>query len=114
MDAPGETYDGNGFGDDPELTFNAGFAWQALPGLTLDAQAVYVSEYFSDFNENDGTEAGDYWNVDLGVSYQEENFLVRGYVRNAFDDLQYATRGSDDGGNVLAPRTFGVTAKVTF
>ena len=114
LDAPGETYDGNRFGDDPELTFNAGFAWQALPGLTLDAQAVYVSEYFSDFNENDGTEAGDFWNVDVGVSYQQENFLVRGYVRNVFDDLQYATRTADDGGNVLAPRTFGVTAKISF
>ena len=114
LDAPGETYDGNGFGDDPEVTFNAGFAWEALPGLSVDAQAIYVSEYFSDFNEDAGTEAGDYWNLDLGVSYQQESFLVRGYVRNALDDLQYATRGADDGGNVLAPRTFGVTAKVTF
>ncbi len=114
LDAPGEVFDGNGFGDDPDLTFSAGLAWEALPGLTVDAQTVYVAAYFSDFNENDGTEAGDYWNLDLGVSYRHDGILVRGYVRNAFDDLQYVTRADGDGGNVLAPRTFGVTAKLAF
>ena len=114
LDAPGDAFDGNGFGDDPGLTFSAGLAWEAQPGLTLDTQAIYISEYFSDFNENPGTEAGDYWNLDLGVSYDLENVSVRGYVRNAFDDLQYATRADFDGGNVLAPRTFGITASVTF
>lgn len=111
LEASGEVFDGNGFGDDPNFTFNAGFVWEALPGLNLDGQVSYVSEYFNDFNETPGTEAGDYWNVDVGVSYQYENFLIRGFVRNLFDDLQYTNNTDGVGGNVLPPRTFGITLK---
>lgn len=114
IDAPGEAIDGNGFGDDPDYTLNFGIAWDATPNLTLDAAATYVGKYFNDFNETPGTESGDYWNLDLGLTYEGDRFSVRGYVRNALDELQFVNQSSEGAGSVLDPRTLGVTATWTF
>ena len=114
IDEPGERFDGNSFGRAPNLTLSGGIAWEARPGLTFDARASYIGKYFSDFEEIPGEEAGDYVNVDLGVAYEIGSVTTRAYVRNLFDELQYVTRGVSGGGQVLDPRTFGITASVRF
>ncbi|MEM7507155.1 MAG: hypothetical protein AAF415_10430 [Pseudomonadota bacterium] len=62
-----------------------------------------------------GQQSGDYFNVDFGASYEYEDFEIRAFVRNAFNDLQYFQQFSAAGdGEVLPPRTFGVTVTAKF
>ena len=115
IDESGEAFDGNGFGDDPDVTLNVGVVWEARPGLTFDAQAAYIGEYFADFNENPGTESGEYWNLDLGISFEWDSLRVRGFVRNVFDEVQYVNLANAAGaGTVLDPRTIGMNLSYAF
>ncbi|MGP9806205.1 TonB-dependent receptor [Paracoccus sp. NSM] len=115
VDAPGQAIDGNRFGNDPRTTLTIGADWSPRPGLTLDANAVRVSGYFPNFSQTEGQESGDYWNLDLGVSYARDNLSMRAYVANALDELQYVARDSRDGaGSVLEPRRIGATLTYAF
>ena len=115
IDAPGQAIDGNRFGLDPEVTLNGGFVWQVAPVLSVDVTATYVNEYRSDFQYLEGTDSGNYVNVDAGVTGEIMDFTVRGWVRNVFDDLQYFQKTEAGGsGYVLPPREIGITITYPF
>ncbi|MEM7563650.1 MAG: TonB-dependent receptor [Pseudomonadota bacterium] len=117
VEASGESVDGNEFGEDPDMTLSANILWQARPDFSVDFAANFVDEYFTDFNNNDGTEAGDYVNIDAGVTYDPGSYVLRGYIRNLTDEFAYHSRNTanDDGsGYVLPPREIGVTLTVPF
>ncbi len=115
IDAPGEEIDGNRFGEDPEVTLNTGVVWQATSNLSADLAATYVGEYYYDFTETKDTESGDYTNVDIGTTYEVDEFKIRGFVRNVFDQFQYFQKTTPGGsGYVLPPREIGATATYFF
>ncbi|MEM8838598.1 MAG: TonB-dependent receptor, partial [Pseudomonadota bacterium] len=116
IDAPGEVVDGNDFGTDPTATLNGAIIWSPIPELKMNVQAQYVAGSFADFNNFEGQMSEGYFNVDLGASYEYgEHIQVRGFVRNVFDDLQFFQQLSAlRDGEVLAPRTFGMTVKAKF
>ncbi len=115
IDATGQAIDGNRFGLDPEVTLNGGFVWQVTPRASVDVAATYVDGYRSDFQYLEGTDSGNYVNLDAGVTGQINDFTVRGWVRNVFDDLQYFQQTEPDGsGYVLPPREIGITITYPF
>lgn len=105
----------------PETQLNIGGEWdiQALPGLTLNARAVYTSKQFAD---GANTQQLPSWNrIDLGVNYAvriaERNVTFRARLDNAFDRNYWASAGGYPGAGYLvagAPRTATISATVEF
>jgi len=115
IDEADQPIDGNEFGQDPPYTVSLGGVWQATPAISLDASAQWVDEYWGDFNNDPGTESGDYLNLDIGATYQVGAVRMRGFVRNVTDKYQYFDRDSAEGdGYVLPPREVGVTMNYAF
>lgn len=105
----------------PETQLNIGGEWdiQAVPGLALNARAVYTSKQFAD---GANTQQLPSWNrIDLGLNYSariaERNVTFRARLDNAFDRNYWASAGGYPGSGYLvagAPRTATISATVEF
>jgi len=105
----------------PETQLNLGTEWDVaqLPGLSLNARAVYTAKQFADAAN---TQRLPSWTrVDLGANYltrfMDRDVTLRARVDNAFDRNYWASAGGYPGYGYLvlgSPRTFTVSATVDF
>ncbi|MFT4054562.1 MAG: TonB-dependent receptor [Novosphingobium sp.] len=126
---------GNALPFAPRWTAQFGFDWKVFDtgrdSVTFSPSVNYFSrQYFSPFNTTDvaGTgqvnselQQGAYAKVDAALAWQHDNIELRGWINNAFNRkvLAYGLdlRGAGFNYNLLvpaAPRTYGVTARVSF
>ncbi|MET0365297.1 MAG: TonB-dependent receptor [Sphingobium sp.] len=119
----------------PRWTLQGGFDWKIIDTgtdrVTFSPSANYFTrQYFSPFNEknvpgagqvNSELQQGAYVKVNAAVSWAHDNLELRGWINNAFNEkvLAYGLdlRGAGFTYNLLvpaAPRTYGVTARITF
>jgi iron complex outermembrane recepter protein len=105
----------------PHAQLNLGGEWDiaAVPGLSLNARAVYTSAQYADAAN---TQRLPSWTrFDLGANYltrvMDRDVTFRARVDNAFDRNYWASAGGYPGAGYLvlgAPRTVSVTASVDF
>lgn len=119
----------------PRWTAQAGLDWKVYEKggdkVTFSPLVNYFSrQYFSPFNEVDtpGTgqlnselQQGGYTKVNATLAWAHDNIELRGWVNNAFNQKAFGygldLRGAGFPYNFLipsAPRTYGVTARVSF
>jgi len=131
----GADLSGNDLPFAPHWTAQAGFEWRILEmeqgDLTFTPTVNYFSrQYFSPFNsvnapgttqQNAELQQDAYVKVNASLAWTYEAVTVRGWVNNLFDEETYAygldLRGAGFPFNFLVPstpRTFGVSASVTF
>ena len=106
---------GNEFGKDPDLTVNVGAVYypDAVPGLSVDLNVVYVGESFNDFNNVDAQRIGGYTLVDVGLGFEQDDVTARVFVNNLFDETGETTRVTNFSA-VTPPRTFGASLTMRF
>jgi len=105
----------------PKTQLNIGGEWDvdAVPGLALNARAVYTSKQFADGANQQQLPS---WNrIDLGLNYAtriaDRNVSFRARLDNAFDRNYWASAGGYPGAGYLvagAPRTATVSASIDF
>ncbi|MAK71972.1 MAG: TonB-dependent siderophore receptor [Idiomarinaceae bacterium] len=114
-------YDGNDAIGVPDLQVNVNAEWdvQALPGLTLDARAIYTGEQYADAANQYTVDSSQRW--DIGGRYSflvgvtEIDVLLR--VENLFDENYWASVGGFPGSNYLVlsePRNVKLSVSVDF
>jgi iron complex outermembrane receptor protein len=113
--------DGNTAIGVPELQANLNLEWDvgALPGLTLDARAVYTDRQYVD-TANTLT-IPSWTRFDLGARYARtvanRPVTLRARLENVADDAAWVSVGGYPGANYLvlgAPRSFSLSAAVDF
>ena len=105
----------------PKTQLNLGTEWDiaAVPGLSLNARAVYTAKQYADAAN---TQRLPSWaRFDLGANYltrvMDRDVTFRARVDNAFDRNYWASAGGYPGAGYLvlgAPRSFTVSATVDF
>lgn len=115
------TFDGNTAIGVPDLQLNLNGEWAltAVPGLTLDARAIYTSEQYADAANTLEVESSQ--RFDLGARYVTfvggTELTLRARVENILDDNYWASVGGFPGSNYLMlsePRTFKLSASFNF
>jgi iron complex outermembrane receptor protein len=105
----------------PDTQLNLGGEWDigGVPGLSLNARAVYTSKQFADAANTQ--QLPSWTRLDLGANYltriMDRDVTFRARVDNAFDRNYWASAGGYPGAGYLvlgAPRTFTVSATVDF
>lgn len=114
-------FDGNTAIGVPDLQLNLNLEWvlTAVPGLTLDARAIYTSEQYADSANTLEIESSK--RFDLGARYVtylgSTELTLRARVDNLLDDNYWASVGGFPGSNYLMlsePRTFKLSASFNF
>lgn len=117
----GGVFDGNTAIGVPDLQLNLNGEWAltAVPGLTLDARAIYTSEQYADSANTLEVESSQ--RFDLGARYLSfiggTEVTLRARVENLLDDNYWASVGGFPGSNYLMlsePRTFKLSASFSF
>lgn len=105
----------------PELQLNVNAEWAltTIPGLTLDARAIYTSEQYADAANTIKVEASE--RFDLGARYStyigDTEVTLRARIENLLDDNYWAAVGGFPGSNYLMlsePRTVKLSASFNF
>jgi iron complex outermembrane receptor protein len=105
----------------PETQLNLGTEVDVkqVPGLSLNARAVYTAEQYADAANIQRLPS--WTRIDLGANYMtrlmDRDVTLRARVDNAFDRSYWASAGGYPGSGYLvlaAPRTFTVSATVDF
>jgi iron complex outermembrane receptor protein len=105
----------------PKTQLNLGGEWDiaALPGLSLNARAVYTARQYADAANTQ--QLSSWTRLDLGANYltrfNDRDVTLRARVDNAFDRNYWASAGGYPGAGYLvlgAPRSFTVSATVDF
>jgi iron complex outermembrane receptor protein len=105
----------------PDTQLNLGGEWDIarVPGLSLNARAVYTAKQYADAANTQ--QLPSWTRFDLGANYltrvMERDVTFRARVDNAFDRNYWASAGGYPGAGYLvlgAPRTFTVSASVDF
>jgi iron complex outermembrane receptor protein len=105
----------------PKTQLNIGGEWdiQTIPGLSLNARAIYTSKQFADGGNQQ--QLPSWHRIDLGLNYAtrfaERNVTFRARLDNAFDRNYWASAGGYPGAGYLvagAPRTATVSASMDF
>jgi iron complex outermembrane receptor protein len=105
----------------PDTQLNLGGEWDIaqVPGLSLNARAVYTAKQYADAANTQ--QLSSWTRFDLGANYltrvMERDVTFRARVDNAFDRNYWASAGGYPGAGYLvlgAPRTFTVSASVDF
>ncbi|AZZ92122.1 TonB-dependent receptor [Hahella sp. KA22] len=102
---------GNEFGYAPSVNANLGFAKYFDQGYFAGADVSYVGEYYSDVTNNNDLTAGDYLITNVNAGYENDDFTVRLYVKNLFDEevlYRQTTTWTSTEAQVGPPRTAGV------
>jgi iron complex outermembrane receptor protein len=105
----------------PDTQLNLGTEWDVpnVPGLSLNARALYTSTQYADAANTQ--QLPSWTRFDLGANYltriMDRDVTFRARVDNAFDRNYWASAGGYPGAGYLvlgAPRTFTVSATVDF
>jgi iron complex outermembrane receptor protein len=105
----------------PDTQLNLGGEWDVagVPGLSLNARAVYTSKQFADAANTQ--QLPSWTRLDLGANYltriMDRDVTLRARVDNALARNYWASAGGYPGAGYLvlgAPRTFTVSATVDF
>lgn len=114
-------YDGNDAIGVPDVQLNINAEWdvQAVPGLTLDARAIYTGEQYADAANQYTVDSSQRWDVGGRYSFlvgvTEIDVLLR--VENLFDENYWASVGGFPGSNYLVlsePRNVKLSVSVDF
>ncbi len=104
---------------DTQANLNLEWDIAAVPGLTLDARAVYTGSQYAD--EANTMKIDSWTRFDLGARYQTQladfPLTVRARVENLTDDNYWASVGGYPGSNYLvlsAPRSISLSATLAF
>ena len=109
--------EGNQFERAPHVTFSIGADYELIDNLTLGGRLRYVGSYFSDADNTQDLEAGDYVVADFQLSYAYENLEAYAFVNNAFDEFYVITEREVGPGRtaiVGTPREYGVGLRISF
>ncbi|MBP8170845.1 MAG: TonB-dependent receptor [Pseudomonas sp.] len=109
--------EGNEFSSAPDYTAGLGFKKTLDSGFFFGGDVSYVAEYYSDLENTKGLEAGDYLLTNLNAGYEADEYSIRLYSRNLFDEETIYRTNANWGGNsywVGAPRTLGIVADYRF
>ena len=109
--------EGNQFERAPHVTFSIGADYELIDNLTLGGRLRYVGSYFSDADNTQDLEAGDYVVADFQLSYAYENLEAYAFVNNAFDEFYVITErqvGPGRSAIVGTPREYGVGLRISF
>jgi iron complex outermembrane receptor protein len=118
---PGGINDGKDAIGVPDTQLNLGGEWdvQAVPGLTLNARALYTGGQFADSTNLQRLPS--WTRLDLGASYatriMDRAVTLRARVDNVTDKSYWASAGGFPGAGYLvlgAPRTLVVSGSVDF
>jgi iron complex outermembrane receptor protein len=105
----------------PQTQLNLGGEWDiaAVPGLSLNARAVYTAKQYADATNTQ--QLSSWTRFDLGANYltrvMDRDVTLRARVDNAFDRNYWASAGGYPGAGYLvlgSPRSFTVSATVDF
>lgn len=104
---------GNQFNYAPHVTANLGFKQRLESGFFFGGDVGYVSQYYSEVDNDESFEAGGYTVANLHMGFETSQYTLRAYVKNLTDEevLYYRT---EDLAQVGWPRTFGVTLDYRF
>jgi iron complex outermembrane recepter protein len=105
---------GSQFARAPKLSISAGFDWQPIDGLKLDAQIRNNGRYFSDDANTPSLGIAGSTNVDAKISYEFKGITASAYVRNAFNDFALTNLYSFDFGSANDPRNYGISIEAKF
>nr|WP_237072849.1 TonB-dependent receptor [Pseudaestuariivita rosea] len=99
--------EGNSFGQDPNMTLSLGANYDVTSIISVDGRATYRGPHYNDFNEVD--EIGDYWIVDIGATAAFDDYEIRAFAQNLFDETG-VTRlvGGGTYADVTEPLTVGL------
>jgi iron complex outermembrane receptor protein len=105
----------------PDTQLNLGGEWDIaqVPGLSLNARAVYTAKQYADAANTQ--QLPSWTRIDLGANYltriMDRDVTLRARVDNAFDRNYWASAGGYPGAGYLVlggPRSFTVSATVDF
>lgn len=104
-----ETSEGNDLPSAPETNISTGFTQYLGDHWSFGGDVTYVSEYYSDLDNNSDYKAGDYIRTDARLQYVNGNLTVDGYVKNLTDEdiIYQINRGR---ASVGQSRTVGLSA----
>jgi iron complex outermembrane recepter protein len=105
---------GGQFARAPKLSVSAGFDWQPVDGLRLDAQLRTNGRYFSDDANTPSLRIAGSTNVDAKISYEWKGITASAYIRNAFNDFALTNLFSADFGAANDPRNYGISLEAKF
>jgi iron complex outermembrane recepter protein len=105
---------GGQFARAPKLSVSAGFDWQPVDGLRIDAQLRTNGRYFSDDANTPSLRIAGSTNVDAKISYEWKGIIASAYVRNAFNDFALTNLFSADFGAANDPRNYGISLEAKF
>lgn len=104
---------------DLQVNVNAEWAVNAIPGLAVDARAIYTAEQYADAANTIQVDASE--RFDLGLRYITNvgatEVTLRARVENLLDDNYWASVGGFPGSNYLVlsePRTLKLSASFSF
>ena len=106
----------------PQFTADLGVIYQHESGFEFSVDARYTGDYFSTVENFDNEAIDDYWVANAQVGYvwgDDRNMRVFGFVNNIFDaddiiTLEAGAAPADDTAGILAPRSFGIGAELSF
>jgi len=119
----GENYpdaDGNELNSSPSLTASLSTRYWFSDELSIALSANYVDDYFGDFTNTNERVAGGYTLARLNVNYELENWLIAGFINNAFDENALITREPAGGrypdgyAAIVDPRNVGLSVTYSF
>lgn len=103
------SYKGNELTNAPDTNVSLSFTQYVQDRWTFGADVTYVSEYYSDLDNTDGSIAGDYTLIDARTSYTFGELTINGYVKNLTDEDAVYYRGGALAA-VGQSRTIGISA----
>jgi iron complex outermembrane recepter protein len=105
---------GSQFASAPKFGLTAGFDWEPVKGLKLDAQLRTNGRYFSDDANTPALRIAGSTNVDGKISYEWKGITASAYVRNAFNDFALTNLFTTDFGFANDPRNYGISLEAKF
>lgn len=93
----------------PDLNLGLGFTQFVGGHWSFGADATYVSEYYSDLDNDENYKAGNYVITNARLQYTQDNLTIDGYITNLTnEDIVYLARSSTS--SVGQSRTIGLSA----
>lgn len=105
--------DGNELNSAPSVTANIGGQYWLTNAFSVGVSMRYVDDYYGDFENTEGREAGGYTVTRLKANYETEKWRVAAFVNNVLDEEEYVTKEPISGRypngyvSVVDPRSIG-------
>ncbi|GAA0834253.1 TonB-dependent receptor [Marinomonas arenicola] len=102
-------WDGNEVTYAPDLNLGLGFTQFVGEHWSFGADATYVSEYYSDLDNDEEYTAGDYIVTNTRIKYELDNLTIDAYIKNITnEDIVYLSRSTTS--SIGQSRTIGISA----